>query len=153
MKKREEVLEEIPALAVWWHLARSFSLITRVGDRLLAQFGLTGPQLGVLRCIEDAGGSLHLGQIGEQMLVTCGNVTGVVDRLERAGYVVRERTDEDRRVVLARMTPEGQALCARATAALVEHFAALLDFMTPEEHRALAGQLERIHLNLKEGIS
>ena len=140
-------------MAVWWHLARCFSLLARDCDRVLAHWGITGAQFGVLSCIEAAGGSLPLSQIGDRMLVTCANITGVVDRLEREGLVVRERVQDDRRVILACITETGRQLVHEAHEALVDHVGGLLQFVEPEERRELARQLERIHRHLREGSS
>lgn len=149
----EKALHDSPALAVWWHLARTFSLVARDCDRVLSRWGVTGPQFGVLSCIEAAGGSLPLSQIGDRMLVTCSNITGVVDRLERDGLVIRERPGGDRRVILAQITDAGRQLVHEAHDALVCHVTGLLQFMGPEECQGLAQQLERIHRHLREGPS
>lgn len=146
----DQILRENSTVAVWWHLMRSFMLIARHTERMLAQWGLSGPQYGVLRTIDLAGGSLSLSQISERMLVTCGNITGLVDRLERDGLVARERSHEDRRIVFAHITAEGRRLSEEAHTEFVGLIGRLLDFMGPEERKALAQQLEQLHLHLKE---
>lgn len=55
-------------------------------------------------------GPLPLGELAEKLLVTGGNVTYVMDRLEKQGLVVRARTGPDRRVVTASLTAEGRAV-------------------------------------------
>ena len=139
-----------PPVALWKNLARTFSLMARQVDHVLVRFGLTGPQFGVLRTIQQAGGNLPLSQIGDRLLVTCANITGLVDRLERDGHVVRERRAEDRRVVLACITPQGSEVADRAAAALVEHITRVLEFLPPEEQRALAEKLDSIQQYLTE---
>src|SRR5436190_23272189 len=106
----EEALRASSSLAAWWHLARCFQAVgSRIG-RFLGEEGVTGAQFGVLRCLGEAGPEgLMLTALSERLLVSCGNTTGVVDRLEAAGLLRRERSDEDRRVIMARLTPEGEA--------------------------------------------
>src|SRR5438874_12907162 len=106
----EEALRSSTSLAAWWHLARCFQAIgSRIG-RFLEEEGVTGAQFGVLRCLGEAGpDGLMLTALSERLLVSCGNTTGVVDRLEAGGLLRRERSDEDRRVIIARLTPEGEA--------------------------------------------
>jgi DNA-binding MarR family transcriptional regulator len=72
-------------------------------------FGITGPQLWALKTIHQMG-SMPLGELSEGMYLHPSTVSGVVDRLEKKGYVVRDRTEEDRRVVKVRLTPRGKIL-------------------------------------------
>ena len=76
-------------------------------------FGITGPQLWALKTINQMG-SLPLGELSEGMYLHPSTVSGVVDRLEKKGYVVRDRTEEDRRVVKVRLTPKGKILVRKA---------------------------------------
>lgn len=88
---------------------------------------MTTPQFGVLEALYHIG-PLSLGELASKLLVTGGNVTYVMDRLEQQGLVERERSKEDRRVVKARLTAEGRKLVdgvfpqhATAIAELVRH--------------------------------
>ncbi len=75
----------------------------------LEKLDLTPPQFYVLATIGYAGG-LPFGEIGEKMMVTVSNLTGIVDRLEEKGLVVRERDAHDRRVIRVRLTEKGSKL-------------------------------------------
>ncbi|MFQ5849037.1 MAG: MarR family winged helix-turn-helix transcriptional regulator [Candidatus Binatia bacterium] len=75
----------------------------------LEKLDLTPPQLYVLATIGYAGG-LPFNEIGAKMMVTVSNLTGIVDRLEEKGLVVRERDTNDRRVVHVRLTKKGSEL-------------------------------------------
>jgi DNA-binding MarR family transcriptional regulator len=72
----------------------------------LERLDLTSPQFYVLATIGYAGG-LPFGEIGEKMMVTVSNLTGIVDRLEEKRLVVRERDARDRRVVRVTLTEKG----------------------------------------------
>src|SRR6185436_7569083 len=54
----------------------------------------------------DTAGPLAAGRIAEAMALTTGAVTGVIDRLERAGFVQRTRQEADRRQVLIELAPD-----------------------------------------------
>ncbi len=75
----------------------------------LEKLDLTSPQFYVLATIGYAGG-LPFGEIGEKMMVTVSNLTGIVDRLEEKGLVARERDAHDRRVIRVRLTEKGSKL-------------------------------------------
>ncbi|HET8604185.1 MAG TPA: MarR family transcriptional regulator [Marmoricola sp.] len=65
-------------------------------------------------------GSLPLGKMGERLQVHPTSVTSIVDRLEKAGLVVRKPHPEDGRAVLAEITSAGRELVERATQVLLE---------------------------------
>lgn len=60
-------------------------------------------------------GALPMSVIGSRLQVHAASVTSAVDRLERDGYVTRERGEDDRRQVLARITPAGRRRAKAAT--------------------------------------
>lgn len=76
--------------------------------------GITFQQYNVLRILRGAGGKgLPTLEIGERMIERTPGVTRIVDRLERKGWVSRDRGRQDRRRVWCRITPEGLALLSR----------------------------------------
>jgi MarR family transcriptional regulator, organic hydroperoxide resistance regulator len=94
-------------------LRRIFKAIENYSQDVFSEFGITGPQLWVLKTILE-NGSLPLGELSKKMYLHPSTITGVVDRLESKGYVRRDRNSEDRRVVNVRLTPAGEALATRA---------------------------------------
>ncbi|MCW2902773.1 MAG: transcriptional regulator TrmB [Streptosporangiaceae bacterium] len=83
-------------------------------------------------------GPMTPGQLATVTGLTTGSVTGVLDRLERAGYTRRERDPHDRRRVLVTSVPEGMARLAEHYAEHGEHMAAVLARQTPDELRVIA---------------
>ena len=95
-------------------LVRTASAKTFEVHALLRRHGLTDAQYNVLRILRGAGKSgLRCGQITERMLTRLPDITRLVDRLERDGYVTRARRDEDRRVIVIRLTPRGRQVLAK----------------------------------------
>ena len=131
------------ALRCWVALARCFSSVQRRAEQLAREDGLTLPQFALLEALYHVG-PLPLSEIGQKLLVSSGNVTYVVDNLEAAGWVERERCDTDRRVVYARLTPRGEALMDQAFPRHAQGIArrfAVLGAREQDELRALLRQL------------
>jgi DNA-binding MarR family transcriptional regulator len=79
----------------------------RIGE-LLKSSDLSATQYNVLRILRGAGeAGLACGEIGERMVTRDPDITRLLDRLEKRGFVSRSREKEDRRVVTARIAPAG----------------------------------------------
>ncbi len=88
-------------------------------DRALKPYGLTFASYEALRLLAfTREGELPMGKIGERLMVHPASVTNTVDKLERAGMVRRRTAAEDRRRVLAAITPDGRELVEKATTTL-----------------------------------
>ncbi len=70
-------------------------------------FGVTLPQFDVLAELEHAGKKLTMSQLSNELMVSNGNVTGIVDRLEKNGFISRDRPSHDRRVQYIELTMIG----------------------------------------------
>jgi DNA-binding MarR family transcriptional regulator len=81
----------------------------RLTKGLARQFGLTGPQLTVLKLLESLG-DLSLSSLSDRIKAQNSTVTGIIDRMEREELVRRERSEADRRVVLIRLTTKGRRI-------------------------------------------
>ena len=93
-------------------------LMTRLND-LLRPFGLTFPRYEALMLLYfSRTGSLPLGKMGERLQVHATSVTNTIDGLEKRGYVLRERSETDRRQILATLTDPGRDIAEEATALL-----------------------------------
>lgn len=139
--------DEERALRVWIALARCYFTVSRSLTCTIAGYGLTGPQFGILEALHHLG-PLSLGELAEKLLVTGGNVTYVMDRLEEQGLVYRDRSGEDRRVVQAKLTPEGQELISGV---FPSHTTAVRDVMSELSH-AEQENLRRLLKKLGKGI-
>ena len=92
---------------------RAANLLAKAGNRLAGSLGLTQQQWVLLAAIARGGREgVPLSTLGRNLLVTKANITGLVDRLERGGYVARAAHPSDRRVTRARLTPRGQRFLA-----------------------------------------
>ena len=103
-------IEEINALNAFIKLQRASESVSARVHAVLPS-GLTVTQFGVLEALFHIG-PLCQSELAEKLLKSGGNLTLVVDNLEKAGYVARERDPADRRFVVVKLTDKGQAFIA-----------------------------------------
>jgi len=94
-------------------LRRIFKTIQDYSHEVSGEFGITGPQLWTLKTIHQ-NGSLSLGNLSQKMYLHPSTISGVIDRLEKKGYVLRDRDLEDRRVIKVVLTPKGKRVVKKA---------------------------------------
>ena len=94
-------------------LRRIFKAIQDYSHEVSEKFGITGPQLWALKTLFQ-NESLSLTGLSERMYLHPSTITGVIDRLEKKGYMKRNRDKVDRRVIYVQLTAEGKRLAKRA---------------------------------------
>lgn len=110
---------------------------------LLDSSGLTGPQLAALTEVARAGG-LSAGALAHALRVGQPTVTGIVERLERRGLLIRSRNDVDRRSVDIAITDDGRRLLTAAPPLLQERFRQRLARLQDWERSQILTILQRI---------
>ena len=131
------------ALSAYINLIRASDSLVSKASTQLEQSGMTLGQFAVLEALH------HLGPmcqhtLAKKLLRSGGNITLVVDNLEKRGWVRRERQKDDRRMVQIHLTPKGARLIAKV---FPEHAAAITQIMKElteqeqEELRRMAGKL------------
>lgn len=133
--------EEILALNTFIKLSRAMSSFE---DRMLSHGSLgklTLSQFGVLESLYHLG-SMCQGELSKKLLRSTGNMTMVVDNLEKMGYVRRIRSIEDRRMIKIELTPAGTALIEKIFPTHVAVIVSEMSVLTPSEQRTL-GELCR----------
>ena len=97
-------------------LVRVQQLLLERIDAVLRPLELTFARYEVLRLLSfSSAGAMPMTRLGSLLQVHPTSVTSAVDRLERQGFVERQRQDDDRRVVLASITSSGRAVVEKAT--------------------------------------
>jgi Transcriptional regulators len=126
-----------PETRLWLRMLSTTKLITtEIRRRLRAEFGATLPQFDLMAQLYREKDGLRLGELSKRTMVTNGNVTGLVERLETDGLVRRVTPDRDRRVTVAQLTPAGAKLFAAMAAA---HEAWLRDLMADVDRSVVSG--------------
>lgn len=135
--------EEVRALDTYIKLMRAAELVTTRIHRHLTAVNLTISQFGVLEALFHLG-SLSQRDLAEKLLKSGGNMTMVIDNLEKRQLVKRERSVEDRRFVSVCLTQEGRQLLSKIfpqhVAAVVEEISILTE-SEQEELGCLCRQL------------
>lgn len=124
-------------------MSRSHGALMRELEREISQHHLTQPQFGVLDLLARRG-PLPLHEIGKELLVSGGNITCVVDNLEKAGLVVRQRDTQDRRVIKASLTPAGEERLTQLRPAYQARVQALTAGLTDVEQGILLQLLRKL---------
>jgi len=129
--------EAADGMAAVTSIMRAHQLVLAAVDGVLRPHGLTFARYEVLMLLRfSSRGALPLSVVGSRLQVHLTSVTSAIDRLERDGLVARERHPTDRRTTLARITPVGRRVAARATDRLnTKVFSALP--LTPGEQKNL----------------
>ena len=97
-------------LRLWLHILRATRAIeAELRERLRVQFATTLPQFDVMAALYREEGGLRMTELSRRLLVSNGNVTGIVERLVNDGLIARESAASDRRSFLVRLTPKGEA--------------------------------------------
>ena len=139
--------EAADGMALVTSVVRVQQLLMERIDAVLRPLELTFARYEVLRLLSFTGsGSLPMTRLGSLLQVHPTSVTSAVDRLERQGFVVRERSSQDRRVVRAAVTPAGREVVERATVGLNDQVFSEVG-LDPTE----AGELTRLLTSLRRG--
>jgi DNA-binding MarR family transcriptional regulator len=97
-------------LRLWLRLLRATRAIeSELRERLRVQFALTLPQFDVMAALVRKPDGITMTELSRMLIVSNGNVTGIVDRLVADRLVARQAAPKDRRSFLVRLTPKGQA--------------------------------------------
>jgi DNA-binding MarR family transcriptional regulator len=108
-------------------------------------FGITTTQYNVLRILRGAGNDgLCRHEIGDRLVRQVPDVTRLLDRMEEAGLIVRERGDADRRYVTTRLTPQGLTLVNKLDAEIAGMQDRHVGHLNEKQVKSLLGLLEEL---------
>lgn len=110
--------------------------------QLVQSHGLTGPQALVLKAVGHR--SLSAGALAEQVNLSQGTVTDILNRLEQRGLVSRVRSETDRRRVMVQLSEAGRRCLASSPPLLQERFASRFRELEQWEQTQLLASLQRI---------
>jgi DNA-binding MarR family transcriptional regulator len=136
------------AVSVWVRLLKAHSLVLRELRRRIPE-GLTLPQFDVLIQLHRREEGMTPGELTRALLVTAGNVTGLVERLARLGLVERRPVPEDRRAVRVSLSPRGEQVMRRAIPRHRRDVRSLLGTLPPRDLARLRDLLGRLNHTLE----
>jgi len=138
MANHGELEERI--LSAMRRIIRAIDLHSR---ELVRVHRITGPQLVTLRAIA-AQGSISVSALARAVNLSQPTVTGILVRLEREGFIRRERSAHDRRTVVSVITPRGLEVIRRMPPLLQDRFLQELERLSDWEQTAILSALQRI---------
>jgi DNA-binding MarR family transcriptional regulator len=153
--KAQPVLSTVddPAGIVFQELVRLLGLLVRVQRAHFARFGISESQWKVLWNLHqaelDGDPGLHLADLSRRMLIRPPTVTGIVDRLEKGGLLVRRAEELDSRAKQVVLTDKGRRLVARVLAVHHGQFGNVMGALGVAEQ----AQLDRLLARLREHLA
>jgi DNA-binding MarR family transcriptional regulator len=141
-------------LRLWIRILRAARAIeAEVRDRLRVAFGVTLPQFDVMAALERKPDGMTMTELSRFLMVSNGNVTGIIDRLVAEKLVTRRAPADDRRAIIVRLTPRGLkefTAMARAHQAWVD---GLLSDFDAAEADTLIRHLDGLSSRIRNGGS
>lgn len=131
------------ALSTYIKLARAANTVMSYARVGLEQAGLSLGQFGVLEALYHVG-PLNLGDLARRILTSSGNLTLVVDNLEKRGLVKRRQQGRDKRFVRATITPAGRRLIARIFPQHARRIAEVMERLGPPEQEQLGALCRKL---------
>jgi DNA-binding MarR family transcriptional regulator len=135
-------------LRLWIRLLRASRTIeAELRDRLKQEFDTTLPRFDVMAALYRVPEGMLMSDLSRFLLVSNGNVTGIVDRLVSEGLVQRTRRNGDRRTSIVRLTEAGSELFRTIAGAHERWVSELLDGVSGNDTRRLAAMLKAFRSN------
>lgn len=126
-------------------LVRTSTLMQKLSNRFFSKFNLTDTQFNILMILKDRGDEgLSQQELSEQLVVGKSNVVGLVDRLEKAGYVRRTSHPSDRRFNQIVLASKGVRLEERVEQSYFEEVDRMMNVLTRAEKKVLIHAMEKI---------
>ncbi len=127
-------------LMVLRRITRAIDLHSR---SLVSRYGLTVPQLVMLKELQESG-RMPVGELSRRIHLSAATVTSILGRLVARGLILRERSDEDRRVVLVAISDEGRQAVLDAPGLLQDRFTQEFEMLQSWEQSQLLSSLQRV---------
>ena len=138
-------------MTLWVKLARAFAVFSKASEEDIARYGLTQAQFGVVECLGHLG-PMTLGQLCRKKLVSSGNMTVVVDNLEKMGLVERVHSTKDRRAIVVQLTRRGKQMFRDIFPQHARHIASLVTSLSEREQDELGRLLKKLGLSLQQRL-
>ena len=153
-KVAERPADHKTELRLWLRLFTCKMLIeNEVRRRLRDSFGVTLPRFDLMAQLDRAPNGMTLGELSRRMMVSNGNVTGLVDRLAAQGLIKRRPSPTDRRAQLVSLTPEGRRVFRAMARSNAGWTADLFADLSPDEIETLMHLLGRTKVSARGAIA
>jgi DNA-binding MarR family transcriptional regulator len=139
-------------LRLWVRLLRAVRPIeAELRRRLDREFGVTLPKFDVMAALARRESGMTMTEVSRLLMVSNGNVTGIVDRLVAEALVVRVANEEDRRATFVRLTRKGLKLFETMAAAHERWVDEILAGFSDEQGESMIGLLDALRAETRTG--
>jgi DNA-binding MarR family transcriptional regulator len=141
-------------LRLWLRLLTCANLIeAEIRKRLRERFDTTLPRFDLMAQLFRTEEGVLLGELSQRMMVSNGNVTGLVERLVQEGLIERQVSETDRRAVRVRMTKRGRAVFAEMAEAHGDWIAEMLGGLSENDRERLWNRLGGLKSSVRGAIA
>jgi DNA-binding MarR family transcriptional regulator len=127
------------------NVVRTSAVLIDRFEQMLKPVGITGAQYNVLRILQGAGGAgLCRNEIRGRMLTRMPDMTRMLDRMEEAGLVVRERQGDDRRMVNTQLSARGRRILEKLDSAVQAEHQRRFGHLSESQLRSLISMLTSV---------
>jgi DNA-binding MarR family transcriptional regulator len=127
------------------NIERTSAMLQDAFEQMLKPYGITGTQYNVLRILRGTGqNGLCRNEIRDRLVTRMPDVTRLLDRMENAGLITRERSTEDRRQVSTQLTRQGRQLVDDLDAVVTAEHKARLEHVSSADLRTLINLLTQV---------
>ncbi|GJQ64537.1 MAG: MarR family transcriptional regulator [Melioribacteraceae bacterium] len=137
------------ALSTWVKLARASSTFQKKSMENIRSFKLTQPQFAVIEALGHLG-PMKIGKLCDKMLVSGGNMTLVLDNLEKNSLIERIHSKEDRRAILVQLTKAGEKLFKEIFVKHAEFIKEQMSVLTKEEQKQMSVLLKKLGTGIRD---
>ena len=138
-----------PSMKMWLKFIRAYSEYKKKAVADVKHYGITMSQYWVIECLGSLGPQL-MGELSKKTFLTAGNMTFIVDGLEKAGLVERELTHDDRRAIQVRLTEKGKCTYKEAVGGHSAYLAEMAAILSEKEQEEFARMLKKLGMGLSE---
>jgi DNA-binding MarR family transcriptional regulator len=152
-KVAERPADHEAELRLWLRLLTCATLIeNEIRQRLRAQFDITLPRFDLMAQLDKAPNGMTLGELSQRMMVSNGNVTGLVERLVSLNLVERKPAPNDRRAMIVSLTPEGRRTFRSLARTHENWIAEIFSRLEPSEVETLMTLLAKTKTSARKAI-
>ena len=127
------------------------SNLRKKAEQFLHPFGLTDVQFNLMMLLKyqsKPGQGLTQAQLSSMMLVNRANITALIDRMEKAGFVERTPSPSDRRTNIVKLTDFGEELIVKIEPLYAEEVNRIMAILMESDQKRLIGMLEKVRSNI-----
>jgi len=140
-------------LRLWLRLFACKTLIEgEIRRRLRDNFDMTLPRFDLMAQLDRAPAGMKLGELSQRLMVSNGNITGLVDRLVEQGLIERQAAPNDRRAQLVKLTTEGRRSFRSMAAAHENWIAAVFADLSSSEIEGLMRLLAKAKSSVRKAV-